>query len=90
MLVYYMAVWSRLQLFWCNFSHFGIFFPVLVCCTEKNLAALVSVNGIEDCGFEYLGRVFWGKNVMLFFVAQFALLLRVCIGVTYVNVTKIK
>jgi hypothetical protein len=32
-LVYFTAIWSILWLF-------GIFFPVLVCCTKKNLATL--------------------------------------------------
>jgi hypothetical protein len=40
-----MAIWYIL---W----SFGIFFPVLVCCTEKNLAALVMIqldSQITDC-----------------------------------------
>jgi hypothetical protein len=35
-LVYFVAIWNSLWLF-------GMFFPVLVCCTKKNLATLLSL-----------------------------------------------
>jgi hypothetical protein len=43
-----MAIWSILQLFgivgdrWVYFMVIGYIFPVLVCCTKKNLATLLS------------------------------------------------
>jgi hypothetical protein len=37
-LVYFMTIWS---IFW----SFGIFCPVLVCCTKKNLATLARKGG---------------------------------------------
>jgi hypothetical protein len=46
MLVYVMTIWSILQPLEIVYGHleylwsFGIFFPVLVCCTKKNLATL--------------------------------------------------
>jgi hypothetical protein len=54
MLVYFMAIWTILWPFgqfsghlahfmaiWYIFPRFGTFFPVLVCCTEENLATLM-------------------------------------------------
>jgi hypothetical protein len=41
MLVYFMAIWYILWPFWYSLWLFGIFFPVLVCCINKNLATLV-------------------------------------------------
>jgi hypothetical protein len=47
MLVYNVAIWNILQPFVTSFGRFGIFCghlvifsPLLVCCTEKNLATL--------------------------------------------------
>jgi hypothetical protein len=39
-LVNFMAIWSILWPFGTFCSHFGIFFPALVCSTKKNLATL--------------------------------------------------
>jgi hypothetical protein len=36
--VYFTAIWYILWPFGIFSGHFGIFFPVLVCCTKKNLA----------------------------------------------------
>jgi hypothetical protein len=38
---YFMAIWYIL---W----SFGIFFPVLVCCTKKNLATLVAIRLLKS------------------------------------------
>jgi hypothetical protein len=40
--VYFTAISYNLWPFFIFCGHFGIFFPVLVCCTKKNLATLIS------------------------------------------------
>jgi hypothetical protein len=50
MLEYFMYIWSILRpldIFLYILWQFGIFFPVLVCCTEKNLATLLNEPHIE-------------------------------------------
>jgi hypothetical protein len=42
MLINIMDIASILLPFGTFYGHFGIFFPVLVCCTKKNLATLVT------------------------------------------------
>jgi hypothetical protein len=55
-LIYFMAIWNILQtfgIFYGHLVHFAViwyFFPVLVCCTEKNLATL-------RCMFKFQGQV---------------------------------
>jgi hypothetical protein len=40
---YFTAIWYSLRLFWYTYLiKIMYIFPVLVCCTKKNLAALVS------------------------------------------------
>jgi hypothetical protein len=39
--VYFMAIWYILWLFGIFYGYLVYFSPVLVCCTEKNLATLV-------------------------------------------------
>jgi hypothetical protein len=41
-LVYFTAIWYILCTFGLFYSHLVYFFPVLVCCTKKNLATLTS------------------------------------------------
>jgi hypothetical protein len=46
MLEYFMTVWSilrPLEIFDGHLEYFIIFFPVLVCCTKRNLATLVEL-----------------------------------------------
>jgi hypothetical protein len=40
-MVNFVAIWYILWLFGLFCGHFGIFSPVLVCCSTKNLATLV-------------------------------------------------
>jgi hypothetical protein len=37
-LEYFMVIWYILWQFGIFYGHFGMFFPVLLCCTQKNLA----------------------------------------------------
>jgi hypothetical protein len=46
--MYFMAIWNNLR-------SFGIFSPVLVSCTEKNLATLVQA---DNSGSTSIGRLF--------------------------------
>jgi hypothetical protein len=49
MLEYFIDIWTVLRLFGLVYGHlenlgkFGAFFPVLVCCIEKNLATLLCI-----------------------------------------------
>jgi hypothetical protein len=42
--VYFTTIWYILWPFGKIFGYFGLFFPVLVCCTEKKLAALFPIR----------------------------------------------
>jgi hypothetical protein len=60
-LLYFTAIWYILRPFVIFYGHllffyghlvyfwrFGIFFPVLVCCTETNLATLISARSVAE------------------------------------------
>jgi hypothetical protein len=49
MSVNFNAIWSILWPFDIFCGHFGIFFPVLVCCTKKNLATLLRLSAVSAC-----------------------------------------
>jgi hypothetical protein len=53
-LVYFVTMCFSLWLF-------GIFFPVLVCCTEKNLATLNETKSVIDYTHSYVHEIMTGE-----------------------------